>query len=288
MRTLYIDVYFLINFSVDILSLYFAAMFSKTVTSTKRLLISAFIGALSAVVTVFLPEMPIIKFLVATFGLIFIGYIAPKRVKCRRRIKFILSFLIFTALTGGGVTFIWGVLDKYASSVFSDAMGGAVNRKALLLSIILLLSIGVFKMIVSFFSNNESEKSVEIEISFQDKKTSVSAFVDSGNLAVDPMDMSPVVLIKEDVAKTILPENIINLSNIDSLDRSVKKRIRLIPVSSGGATHVLVGVKTDGVFVLKGEKREELRVTLAVDKKGGTFGGFSALMPSAALDNAKL
>ena len=143
-------------------------------------------------------------------------------------------------------------------------------------------------MIVSFFSNNESEKSVEIEISFQDKKTSVSAFVDSGNLAVDPMDMSPVVLIKEDVAKTILPENIINLSNIDSLDRSVKKRIRLIPVSSGGATHVLVGVKTDGVFVLKGEKREELRVTLAVDKKGGTFGGFSALMPSAALDNAKL
>ena len=57
-------------------------------------------------------------------------------------------------------------------------------------------------------------------------------------------------------------------------------------MSRGGATHVLVGVKTDGVRVIKGETKEEVRVTLAVDKEGGTFGGFGALMPSAALDNA--
>jgi hypothetical protein len=140
-------------------------------------------------------------------------------------------------------------------------------------------------MIVSFFLSNESEDSVELEISFLDYKTRISAFVDSGNLAIDPMDMSPVLFIKENIAETILPKNIINLSDIDSLDRNTKKKIRLIPITRSGATHMLVGVKADSVYVICGDKKEEVRVTVAVDKEGGTFGGFSALMPSAALNN---
>ena len=98
--------------------------------------------------------------------------------------------------------------------------------------------------------------------------------------------MSPVLLLKKDVAKDILPENIINLCDIDMLERGIKKRIRLIPISRGGETHVLVGVKADSVRIVKDDINEELFVTVAIDKEGGTFGGFMALMPSAALDNA--
>lgn len=286
MKTLYIDVYFLINFTVDILSLYFAAVFSKIPTTTKRLIISAAIGALVSVIAVLLPEIPLIKLIFSAVGLFLMGYIAPKPISFRRKIKFIFSFVIFTALVGGAVTFIWDIFDKYLSGLFTNAQGGAVNRKMLIMSVIVLLSIGVFKMLVSFFSNNQSEGSAMIEISFLNNTAVISAFVDSGNLAVDPMDMSPIILIKKDAAKTILPENIIELSNIDSLDRGIKKRIRLIPVTRGGETHVLIGVKADSVKVINGDNREEIRVTVAIDKEGGSFGGYEALMPSAALSNA--
>lgn len=287
MKTLYIDVYFLINFTVDILSLYFAACLSKVPTTTRRLILSALIGGGIAIIVVFLPEIPILKLLAATVGLLIMGLVAPKRVGIRRKIKFVFAFLIFEALVGGVVSFLWGILDKYISGLF-DGAGGAVNRKMLLFALIVLLSIGVFKMIVSFFSNIESEGSVDLEISFLENRAVVSAFVDSGNLAVDPMDMSPVLLIKKDVAKSILPENIVELSNIDALDRGVKKRIRLVPISRGGETHVLVGVKADSVKVIKKDCSEEISVTVAIDKEGGSFGGFKALMPSAALDNAIL
>ena len=140
-------------------------------------------------------------------------------------------------------------------------------------------------MLISFFSNSQSEGSVEVEISFLNNNTVLSAFVDSGNLAVDPMDMSPVLLIKKEAAKKFLPNNIIELSNIDELDKNIKKRIRLIPITRGGATHVLVGIKADKVKLINKEKYEELSLTIAIDKEGGTFGGFDALMPSAALDN---
>lgn len=286
MKTLYIDVYFLINFTVDLLALYFASCFSKVPTSTKRLLISSAVGALIAVGVVLLPEYAILKFIIATAGLIAMGFIAPKRVSARRKLKFVFAFLIFEALLGGAVSFLWGILDKYISNFFDGAEGGAVNRKMLFLSLIVLLSIGVFKMLVSFFSNIESEGSVDVEISFLDNTAVVSAFVDSGNLAVDPMDLSPILLLKKEVAKTILPENIIELSNIDSLERKVKKRIRLVPLSRGGETHVMVGVKADAVRLVGGKSEEDLRVTLVIDKEGGDFGGYKALMPAAALDNA--
>ena len=286
LRTLYIDVYFLINLTVDIISLYFATILSKTPTTTRRLIIASVMGALSAVGVIFLPEIPLLKLILGGLGLLFMGMITPKGVSFRRKIRFTMAFLVFEALVGGGVSLIWNLFDKYLSHFFNSADGGALNRKMLFLSLIVLLCIGVFKMLVSFFSNIESEGSVDVEISFLDSRTTVSAFIDSGNLAKDPMDMSPVLLIKKDLAKSILPENIIELSKIDELDRAVKKRIRLIPLSRGGQTHVLVGVKADTVRIKCGDGYEELRVTIAIDKEGGSFGGYMALMPSAALDNA--
>ena len=112
MRTLYIDVYFLINFTVDLLSLYFAACFSKMPTSTKRLIISSAVGAFIAVAVVFLPEYPMLKFILATGGLFVMGFIAPKPATIKRKLKFIFAFIIFESLLGGAVSFLWGILDK--------------------------------------------------------------------------------------------------------------------------------------------------------------------------------
>lgn len=286
--TLYIDVYFLINFTVDILSLYFAAIFSKVPTTSKRLIFAGFLGAVAAVGIVFLPEVMLLKLVASFVSLIIMGYVATKPVKIKRKTKFLLAFIIFEALFGGIVSFIWSALDKGLSNYFNDFQGGAVNRKMLFFSIIVLLSIGVFKMLVSFFSNIQSEGSVEVEISFLDKSARLEAFIDSGNLAVDPMDMTPVMLLKKDTASAILPDNIINLADPDTIEKNARKRIRLIPISRGGATHVLTGVKPDSVRILKEGKAEEISVTIAIDKEGGTYGGFGVLMPAAALDDVVL
>lgn len=286
MKTLYIDVYFLINFTVDVISLYFAAIFSKIPTTTKRLIISALLGAFIAVAVVFLPEIAVVKLFAAGFGLILMGYIAPKPIAIKRKGRFIISFLIFEALVGGGVTLVWNILDKSLAAFFAGGTETVVNRKMLFFSLIILLSIGVFKMIVSFFSNTEGEGNVEIEISFLDNKKTFEAFVDTGNLAKDPMDMAPVLLIKKEIANGLLPQNIIELCDPDTLSKEVRKRIRLIPITRGGSTHVLTGIKADSVKVVSGDKKEELRITVAIDKEGGTYGGYLALMPAAALDNA--
>ena len=286
MKTLYIDVYFLINFTVDLLSLYFAAMLSRAPTSTKRLILSSLIGALFACLIVFLPEIPLIKFLSSVLVLLLIAYVAQKPVRMLRRIKFIFSFTIFEALVGGGVTYVWGIFDDYLTNAFINIQEYTVNRKMLFLSVIVLLSIGVFKMLISFLSKGQGEEIAELDITFLNKKHNVMAFVDSGNFAVDPMDLSPIIFIKKNIANKLLPENIIDLCDIDKLDAKIKKRIRLIPVTRGGQTHVLIGVKADSVSLVRGQVQDELKVTIAIDKEGGSYGGYDALVPSAIFRDA--
>ena len=133
MRTLYIDVYFLINFTVDLLSLYFAAMFSKTPTTSKRIVVSALIGASISVVAVLSPEVVFLKLIIAFIGLIIMGSIAPKPMSVHRKFKFTIAFVIFNALTGAAVTFFWDLFDKHLSVYLKDITGTRVNRKILFL-----------------------------------------------------------------------------------------------------------------------------------------------------------
>lgn len=288
MQTFYIDVYFLINFTVDFLSLYFASVFSKVPTNTKRLILSSVLGALFASGMIFLPDMPVLQITITIITLIVCAYIAMVPVNIKRRIRFAMAFVIFSALFGAAVGYLWDVFDTYLYDSLSEASSAPINRKLLLFSIVVLISIGVFKMIVSFFSNIVGEGSVEIEISLFNKKVKTEAFVDSGNLAIDPMDMQPILFVKESLAREFIPERIIELKDIDLLDRSTRKKIRLIPVSRGGITHVLTGIKPDSVNVIAGESKEQIAVTVAIDKEEGSFGGYSALIPSGVVSDAKI
>ena len=283
MRTLYIDVYFMINFTVDAISLYFAAIFAQIPTTVRRITLASVLGAVAACAIVLVSEILWLRLVLTVLSLIGMGMVGAS-VSGARRLRYIALFIVFEALVGGIVTFVWDLLDRYAYEILESSSGGPVNRRLLLFSVIVLLSFGVFKMLVSFFSKTRCEGSVLLEICFLGQTVRTEAFVDSGNLAIDPMDMRPVMLLKRRLAEEFLPQGVLHLSDPDLLDRDIRRRIRLVPVSRGGVTHVLVGVRADKVSVISDEGEQEVSVTLAIDREEGSFGGFDALMPSAALD----
>ena len=288
MQTLYIDVYFLINLTVDFIALYFASVFSKVPTTANRLLLGAFVGGVISVMIVLLPEVWFLKLLVGFLGLPVIVVLSTKRVSLQRRIKVGFAFLIFGALLGAAVYYFYGLLDKYIYNLFDPEDGGVANRKLLLFAMIVLLSIGVFKMLISFFNNIESEGSLELEIKLLDKTVRTEAFIDSGNLAIDPMDMNPILFIKSEFAGCFLPEAVVELGDPDKLEKEMRKRIRLIPISKIEGTHVLTGIKPDSVRIIRKDSSfEEISVTIAIDREAGTYGGFFALIPSAVTGSIK-
>ena len=283
MQTLYIDVYFLINTTVNILAFYFSSLSAKIPTTMKRLVISGAIGGMYAVGGVFFHENKLLTFLFSILTLVLMCEIVAGGISLFRKSKLLVFFLVFEIMIGGAVYYAYELLDKYVYEKISDAGESVASRNLLLFAMIVLVVMGALRAIISIFSASTSLKSIEVEILFLNKAYKIDAMIDSGNMARDPMDSSPVMLIKEDAAKKIFPCEIF-FQDVDKIPDIYKGRIRIIPLSVGGYSGIFRGVRADEVRI-NGKNKSKLKVIIAIDKEGGTYGGYAALMPSAALEN---
>ncbi len=284
MQTIYIDVYFLINFTVDILAIYIALKFSKMKTVAVRLILSALLGAAFATVELFLKENIFLHITLSSVFLILLSFVACRRASILRRIKFLLSFFVASFIISGIVNLVYNVLDKYAKPFFEGMDSSSENRKILIFSLIILIVIGVFRILIMLFSNSMSEKSMRLHIEVENKCAEVDALVDSGNLVKDPMSMCSVIFLNRNAASRLFPSQILELSELDKLESSFKKRIRLIPVTRNGETHIMTGVRVDSISAVHNGDLQEIDATVVIDKEG-TYGGYDALAPYFAIGN---
>ena len=281
MQVFYVDVYFLINLTVDIIALYLSLRALHIKSSLVRISAIGALGTAFAVADTLIDSSPLslmlfILLLVITYRYAGIG------ASRQRRVKLIIVFMGLMMLIGGIVSYLYGVMDKYFGDLEGYIGGGSENRPALVFSLIILLAIGVLRLFIVTFSGEKSKEAVRLKITFRDKSCECDALVDSGNLVKDPMNMNPVIFIKPSMAKRIIPEEILELSHIDSLDYGITKRIRLIPVTMSGETHVVTGIIVDKIEIVGSGGATE--ATVGIDKEGGTYGGYEALLPSCLIE----
>ena len=282
MQTLYIDVYFLINFSIDLLSLYFAARIAKLSTTVMRILIAAGVGAAIAIANIFV-SMVWIGYLGLFLGFVIMIIIAAGRVSLYRKIKYAFCFSVVEMLVGGFVYFMYEFLDERLVDLIDAETGGGENRSLLLFALIVLMSIGVFKCLISVFTFSSGTSYVKVRVEMLGRNFTGEALVDSGNTASDPLDNRSVMLLSVDAAEKLLGTSATEMKETSSLPCELKKRVRFIPVSFGGVKKVLVGFRPDSVRVLTDGKEETIDVTLAIDTEGGKYGGTNMLVAAAAI-----
>lgn len=280
LKTLYIDVYFMINLTVDILAVFVSLKMIHIGIKIKRIIICGILGGIFSIVELFISNK-IISILLAALVLLFMTQITCSRASLSRRIKFLLAFYITTFLISGIVNYMYGLMDKYLKNIAVE-LNQTTNQKALVFSVMILLMIGALRLFIMMFSSAVNEKSLKIVIDIREKQLEVEALIDTGNLVKDPMNMNPVIFLKRNYAEMIFPKEVIELSRLDTLPSEYRKRIRLIPVTRGGQTHVMTGVKVDSVSIYRNNRGEEIDATVAIDKDGGTYGGYFALAPYVA------
>ena len=282
MQTVYVDVYFLINFTVDFLALYFACAMTKMPTTILRLLLGGSIGAATAVINLLVMNE------VLGYSILFAGFsmmvlIATKKISLYRRFKLAFCFSIVEMLLGGMVYLVYDFLDKKLGSATDLEVGGSEHRELLILAVIVLVSIGVFKCLVSVFSFSAGSDTVEVDIRINGRRVVAEALVDTGNLARDPFNMKSVMLIGNDVAKTLLGSKMEFAEDMIELEGKLGCRLRLIPVSFGKVRRLLIGFSPDAVYVRTKRGQHEIDVVVAIDKEGGEYGGREVLVPSVVI-----
>ena len=274
MKTLYIDVYFLINFTVDMLALYLSSEIIRVKSSIARLLISSVVGALFACAVTLLSLKGAMFFIILIASGALIVIIFAPHITVLRKCKLFMAFMITETLFGGAVYWIYEILDRYLYPLIANQSFGAENRKILSLALIIILSYGAIKLVFLSLSGSCNEKNVELQICFLGSCVKLSALADSGNLATDPMTLKPVVFVKENAC--------IWLKKIgDPLKTNnplIKSRVRVIPIKTVGGTRLLTALRVDYLEITD-TKTIIKDAIIAIDEEEGSYGGYTALVP---------
>ena len=272
----YADLYFLINFLMDLVSLAVGALSASRKVSFTRLCLAAALGAGSSTV----------------LALISAG----------RWLTFFLSFGFFGLMVGvcfgfyplhrwakpalfslAGALFLGGTAE--ALSYYLQPKGSAARLGFPVLLGVVLLGLGMFSLWGRHIRRKLETAVVSLSISFCGRCEHYFGLVDSGLLIRDPDAGRPVLLLKAEYAEPLLPREFIRRMELGEL--SGEEKLVCVPIRSVGGNRDLFAFLPERVQVVTAGKKRKTRVEkdvlVALDFSKGGYGGCPCLVPLSVL-----
>ena len=268
---LYADVLFLIDFSMDFLSLYAAGSLLSLRLSVWRMSLAAVLGSLYAVTVT---ALRIGGWIGAAGALLLSALMAWIAFGAQGSVG---SFLRITAavwgcgaLLGGAVTLLSGLLGgMFPGGGFSDILPAAAAAVWGFLRLIR----GRIGRGIAF-----------LRIPYGENVYECRGLIDSGNLLTDPLSALPVILITAREARHFAGDEADGkFRGVPAADASVRGGVRVVPVRRGSDTKLLYGFLCPAVSIRRGKRSVCRRAVVCVDHDADNYGGCEALLPASLL-----
>lgn len=279
--TVYADVLFLVNFSLDYVSLYITGRLLSRPMRTWRLCAAAAVGACYAVAALFF-DVPEILYLMLTLAVSAVMCVCAYRGSDVAGTvgASVLLFCVGCAL-GGAMTAIYSLGAGYSDALMGG--GDGVGAGAGVMTGVALLATAAVAVGGRVARRRRGVSVVSVTVGTDGKTVTLDALSDSGNLLRDPASGRPALIISISAASKLLPPEAVGLaraddiaSGIGDLPPELLRRVRLLPVSNVYGHGLLLGYRPDRVTV--GGRDYDCILALS-DKRGG-FGGCEAVLPA--------
>ncbi len=268
MNEIYGDIYFFVNFSMDLVCLYITCLILRKNTGIGRLIMGAAFGAFYSLLTLFFSFDLTLRFtmtFLVAFVICFLSFFEKQNPR-----DFIFPSFVFIAISffmGGSLTYLYSFL------------GGVFKGEGNEFSI-LLLPCAFFFGITSFLLSRISEKKRSVLKTRIMVSTGVerefSALVDTGNLLREPIAGLPVVILSEKASRAYIKNG--DLTPASALEYpELGNEIRVIPMNGAGISGILTGFIPKGGVTVSGKTKK----CCVAFSKTQSFDGCEALLPYA-------
>jgi len=287
-QDVYVDLLFLINFSMDYLCLYICAKVLHRKLRIIRLIISSALGGLYSVVSLFINTDRLLELALDIIICIVMCIIVFSEKGRRMRSTFLCSFLFvgISMMTGGCMTAIFNILNKIELPLANiTADGISAYLFAILAAISGILSLKSGKLI----SQHASIRDCTLYVTLNGKQTDLLALSDTGNLVKDPITGKNVIIIERNSFSKI--------ADIRVFDEYVRGNlpppndlppIRLIPINTASGNGLLAALKPDKIIAeihskKQGTEKIELDALIAPSDIKNNSEGYNAIIPAEIL-----
>lgn len=276
----YVDLYFLVNASMDLLCLAMTASILHRAVKRWRLFLAALLGGGWAVGVLLLGidgAPGVVPDLLMAVLLAAVAF-AEKNGRITRLLRDAGAYALLSALLGGLMTVLYRFLNRLELPL--EALQGD-GLSAWMFAILAAVA-GFFTLRGGrLFRRSGAVRDVGLEITVEGRTAVLRALVDSGNLLTDPLDGRSVVLA--DPAKLLpclSPMLAHALEHPESAPPEYARRIRLIPAHSATGEGLLAAFAPDRLVIVTKKDRVTANDLVALSPLGGTADGYDALIAS--------
>ncbi len=274
MPVVYADVLWLIDFSMDLLSLGLAGRMTERPARGWRLCAAAALGGIWSVLALIRDISGIGGLLLDLLAAVGMVALAFGRMSPFRFWATVGSFFLVSLLLGGSMTALSHLLEGLRTSA-SPAQGGGF-------ALLALAGAGITRC-GAHLRRRLSPRCATVELRYGTRKILLEALVDSGNLLRDPVSGRGVIFVSPSRLRELLDEPIGTLLCEQSLDaltvlpREICRRFCLLPsAETVQGKRTLIAFRPDAVLV----NREPVSALLC-PALSGPEGEYAAIIPTA-------
>lgn len=287
-RTVYIDLLFLINFSMDFLCFYISSKIISARFSALRAVAASVVGGAYSGAALFISAGPVLSVAIDVLVCFFMCLI----VFGGKRVGVIFSTLVYFSVSmalGGFMTALFNLLNRMG---FSSLAGENAEGDGISVWLFALLAVvsGVFTLIGGrFFRRRSSQKSVTVLIRCGRKEKRLSAMVDSGNFLREPISGRACIAVEAQSLCGLVPDEVLAAAreerafSSELVSDTFAKRLRVVPAHTAAGERLLIGVRADSVRIDAGKGAYESDAYIVLSRLDAPLGA-EALVPSELLN----
>lgn len=288
-QTVYVDLFFLVNFSMDFLCFFLTAKILGIPFKLRRGLIGGAIGGLFSDLSLFLPVGPILSLgLNGIVCALMCGAVFWERGRGRSLPLYILVFVAVSMALGGVMTALFNLFNHM------PLFEGIEQTEGDGISVWIFFALAVISGAVTllggrFFAGRSSQRYATVELCYGGKSVKLYAMTDSGNLLRDPMSGKPCIVADFRAMEKVLPREIVSAARkgaaqaMATVGGAHGKNLRLIPTHTAAGDSLLLGVRMERVTVHTEKESHSVDACVVLTELGEQAQGKEALLPSVLL-----
>lgn len=275
----YMDILFLVNLIMNYILLIITSALSGVYTKRWRVFVSAMIGSVYAVIVFIIPTQVLsgmISKVIMGFLMVAISYGVRYTLKVG-----LMFFMVSFAFAGAIMCFFYMIKSQ------SYMMVNGIPYIDISVNILLCAFILCYITLSIVYKNLGKNKAIsqnitEVNLSFGNKQTKVSAFKDTGNSLCDNITGKPVIVVEADALKSVIPKELWFILKDDPINAIEfakyypnDLKLRLITYGVLGGSGTMLVIKPTKVLLKNGRKLEAL---IGISPKPVEIAGCTAIM----------
>jgi Sporulation factor SpoIIGA. len=284
-RVIYGDVLFLINFSMDFLTLCLTGKILRKKTKPLALTLSASFGAVYGVIAVLYQGNYFIGLVIGAAVSVLMCYIAFGR-------PLLLATALFNALgllLGGAVTAAYMALGsiKNGYSNYNTKLDALPTRVPFGWTIVIASVFGIAAMIAArAAAKRHIAPEIEIIAKYKDKTITFNALTDSGNLLREPLSGDAVIITSYATLEPLLPAELRlifrtgDTASTALLPFELMRRVRFIPAKNAGGDTLFIGFIPENIKAGSHDRAEACLAVSAGGEASREFNGLKGIAPA--------